>query len=344
MSNLNCYTLNDDNKWDEIVKSFKDYDIYYLSGYLKCLKINGDGEPLLFYYEDNNCRGINVVLKRDVSLDSRFNNLEKDKYYDFTTPYGYGGWIIEGNNYSVLFKEYDNWCKENNIICEFVRFHPLINNYEYSKNDYEIIALGQVIAMDTSDKDVLWSNMSSRNRNKIKKAINNGVVVNTGTLDKLDNFIEIYEETMHRDNAEDYYFFNAEYYDCMFNELKDNIIIFSADLDNKTLSTCIVFYCNGKASYHLSGSTRTSGNIYETNLLLYKVGEWCNEHGYKSFLLGGGVGSHEDALYQFKKGFDDKHSYQFHIGKKIYLKDRYDELVSKRSNIENENFFPKYRG
>jgi hypothetical protein len=43
---LKVYELNDP-KWDEIVKSFKDHDIYYLNGYLKSLEINGDGEPLL---------------------------------------------------------------------------------------------------------------------------------------------------------------------------------------------------------------------------------------------------------------------------------------------------------
>lgn len=344
MSNLKVYTLNDSNTWDQIVKSFNDHDVYYLSGYLKCLQTNGDGKPLLFYFENETCRGINVVLKRDVSNDIHFNNLKKNKYYDFTTPYGYGGWIIEGNDSTILFNEYENWCKENSIICEFVRFHPLIENQKYSLNNYNVIALGQVIAMDCSDSGLLWSNMSSRNRNKIKKAINNGVEVNIGGIEKLDTFIDIYEETMKRDNAEKYYFFDREYYDVMFNELKDNTIIFSADLNGKTLSTCIIFYCNGRVSYHLSGSTRTSGNIYETNLLLYKVGEWANSNGYKTFLLGGGVGSHEDALYQFKKGFDDKHSYQFYIGKKMYRQDIYDELVSKRNDIENENFFPKYRG
>ena len=343
MNGLKVFDINSPD-WDDVVKSFKDHDVYYLRGYLKCLQINGDGEPLLFYYQDENCRGINVILKRDVSLDTNFTNLEKNKYFDFSTPYGYGGWIIEGDNYQGLFNTYNEWCKDNNIISEFVRFHPLINNQIYSENIYDVIPLGQVISIDTSNQEITWSNMSSRNRNKIKKAINNGVTVSFGGKEKLDSFISIYEDTMSRDNAEDYYFFNYDYYDCMFDMLKNNIMIFSAELEGRVLSSCIVFFVNGRASYHLAGSTRVSGNIYETNLLIYEVAKWANEHGYKSFLLGGGVGSHEDYLYQFKRGFDDKHSFQFYIGKKIYRKDIYDELVSKRNKIDNPSFFPMYRG
>ena len=79
---LKVYTLGDYEKWDEVVKSFNDYDTYWLSGYVKAFAIHGDGDPLLFYYEDGSTRGINVVMKRDVAKDIRFEGkipLKKDK-------------------------------------------------------------------------------------------------------------------------------------------------------------------------------------------------------------------------------------------------------------------------
>lgn len=334
-----------DKKWDEVVTSFKDYDVYYKNGYLKSLEINGDGTPLLFFYQDENCRGINVVLKRDIARSEPFKGqLEENIYFDFSTPYGYGGWIIEGEKYEGLFSAYKEWCIKNGIICEFVRFHPLISNQKYSQTEYEVIPLGQVIAIDCSDEETMWMNMSSRNRNKIRKAAKNGVTVTYGGHENLDTFISIYEDTMKRDNAEDYYFFRKEYYESLFNRLKDSLMIFFSQRNGEILSTCMVFKENERLSYHLAGSTRTSGNLYETNLLIAEVGKWGCEHGCKSFLLGGGVGSKEDYLYQFKRGFDDKHSYQFYIGKKTYLQDIYDALVSRREKIENPGFFPAYRG
>ena len=53
-------------QWDEVVRSFKNHDIYYMSGYVKAFEQNGDGEPLLFYYEDASVRYMNVTFKRDI--------------------------------------------------------------------------------------------------------------------------------------------------------------------------------------------------------------------------------------------------------------------------------------
>ena len=145
---LSTYTLEDSDTWDKIVKSFKDYDVYWLSGYVKAFKIHGDGEPLLFFYEKGNTRGINVVMKRDIARDPHFSGLmSEDTYFDFSSPYGYGGWIIEGECYSNLFEDYEGWCVNNNIISEFTRFHPLLENYKKCSGNYEVIPLGNTIAM-----------------------------------------------------------------------------------------------------------------------------------------------------------------------------------------------------
>ena len=55
---ITVYTLNDFEQWDNAVRSFRDYDVYWLSGYVKAFQIHGDGEPLLFYYDDGTTRGI----------------------------------------------------------------------------------------------------------------------------------------------------------------------------------------------------------------------------------------------------------------------------------------------
>lgn len=70
---MDVYTLEQSEHWDAVVRSFKEYDVYWLSGYVKAFQIHGDGEPLLFHYEENETRGINVVMKRDVAKDERFS-------------------------------------------------------------------------------------------------------------------------------------------------------------------------------------------------------------------------------------------------------------------------------
>ena len=186
---LTVYTLEQAEQWDAVVRSFKEYDVYCLSGYVKAFKVHGDGEPLLFFYDDGGTRGINVVMKRDVARDPRFKGrIAEGEYFDFATPYGYGGWIIEGEGSDKLFEAYRTWLDKNGIISEFVRFHPMVGNHRACSSFYEVIQLGEVVHMDISSPDLIWNNLTSKNRNMIRKAMKNGVVIYNG------RFPEIYEE------------------------------------------------------------------------------------------------------------------------------------------------------
>ena len=69
---LTVFSLEQAEQWDAVVRSFRDYDVYWLSGYVKAFQLHGDGEPLLIFYEGDGTRGINVVMKRDIARDSHF--------------------------------------------------------------------------------------------------------------------------------------------------------------------------------------------------------------------------------------------------------------------------------
>lgn len=343
---LSVITIDQNNKWDEIVNSFKDYDVYYLSGYVKAFQIHGDGEPLLFFYEDDKCRGINVVMKRDIALDKHFvGKLEPNTFFDFATPYGYGGWIIEGKDYKELFDDYEKWCIEHNIISEFVRFHPVIKNHVYSEKHYDVIPLGETVAIDTTDKELIWANFNPKNRNVIRKAINSGIEIKQGLSEELFNrFIEIYNRTMDKDNADDYYYFKKSFYKSILKDLKDNATIFYAELNGLIIAISIMIFANGRLNYHLSGSLRDYQNLAPSNLLLWKAAEWGNDINCKTFHLGGGVGSGEDSLFKFKRAFYRGDLFRYHIGKKIFNQKLYDKIMSFRTEIGNSSFFPGYRG
>ena len=50
---ITVFTLEQSEEWDKIVHTFSDYDVYWLSKYVKGFQIHGDGEPiltLLLYY------------------------------------------------------------------------------------------------------------------------------------------------------------------------------------------------------------------------------------------------------------------------------------------------------
>ncbi len=343
---LTVYGLEQAKQWDDVVHSFRDYDVYWLSGYVKAFQIHGDGDPLLFYYDDGIVRGINVVMKRDVAKDARFKGIiEEKKYFDFATPYGYGGWIVEGEDTKHLFSAYIEWLNQNDIISEFVRFHPMIKNHEASKSFFEVIQLGEVVHMDLSSPDIIWNNIISKNRNMIRKAIKNSVVIYNGRFPEIfEKFRAIYNGTMDKDNAEDYYYFNPLFYKSILEDLPQNAQVFWAEKDERIIAASIMLSANGRMNYHLSGSISEFSSFAPTNLLLYEAALWGYANGCKTLYMGGGVGSGEDSLFKFKRAFYKGELNYFYIGKKIYNKEKYNELIELRTEIENPRYFPEYRG
>ncbi|XMB72264.1 GNAT family N-acetyltransferase [Mycoplasmatota bacterium WC30] len=350
---LTVINLNEFDKWDSIVRSFENYDVYYLPGYTKAFKLHGDGEPTLVYFQNQEMRAINVVMIRDIEKDINFKGkINSNNIFDIITPYGYGGFILEGTinekNLDIMNLEYSNFCNSRNIVSEFTRFHPIISNSDINNRIYKIVDLGKTITMDLISKEQIWNGLSSKNRNVIRKAIKSGVKIFWGRYPSLiDEFVPLYNSIMDKDKAADYYYFNVDFYKSMLEDLKYNSLVFYASYDKKIISMAYIIFANNKMHYHLSASDRKYQHLAATNLLLYETACWGCENGYKSFHLGGGLGSEEDNLYKFKKAFNKNSETRFSIGKKIFNQKKYKELMEIRAyDVLDENkrdFFPEYR-
>lgn len=330
--------------WDNVVTSFEKHDVYYLSGYVKAFQIHGDGEPQLLYYEDNGLRAIYVYMKRATAIDG---------LYDSITPYGYGGVLFEGNtdedNLKRFWGAYVAKMNELNVVDNFVRYHPVLANALPMKHISEVIDLGKTIALDLSSPEVIWENIVSKNRNMIRKAEKNGIEIHHAKdYNLFEEFIRIYNATMDKDNATDYYYFKEDFYKSIHTDLYDNYEMFYAVFEGKIIAMSIMIFANNQMHYHLSGSLIEYRNLAPSNLLLYKAALWGCEQGFKTFHLGGGVGSGEDNLYKFKAAFNRNSDYQFSIAKHIFDQEKYDLLVNERANRDinfnkESSFFPLYR-
>lgn len=335
--------LSHSPKWDDIVHSFPEYDVYYLSGYVKAFHVHGDGEPQLLYYESDSLRAIYVFMRRQIS----------EGLYDSVTPYGYGGILFDGDisskNLENFREEYEQLMQENHIVSNFVRYHPVIDNATPMRMVSNVIDLGKTIAMDLASPEIIWENIHSKNRNMIRKAEKNGIVIEHGKgMGLFDKFIEIYNATMDKDNAEEYYYFKRPFYESIYSDLYDNHEVFYAKYEDKIISMSIMIFANGRMNYHLSGSDMAYRNLAPTNLLLYKAALWGCEQGFKTFHLGGGVGSGEDSLYKFKEAFNKNSNCRFSVGKQIFDYNRYKELVELKKFFVPDfsgqsGYFPLYR-
>mgnify|MGYP001237653502 CR=1 FL=1 len=138
---IRIYDIQQAKAWDNIVTGFESHDVYYLSGYVKAFQIHGDGDPQLLYYEADGLKAIYVYMKRKTAIEG---------YYDSVTPYGYGGLLFEGDtseqNLQAFWKAYVERMREEGIVDNFVRYHPVLANAVPMKQISTVIDLGKTIA------------------------------------------------------------------------------------------------------------------------------------------------------------------------------------------------------
>jgi hypothetical protein len=343
-------------KWQEVIKSFKYSDIYFQWGYIKPFKIHGDGEPFLFYYSDENGRAANVFFLRDVSkAEGLRGKVDCNRYFDICSAYGYGGLLYEGTNldklafnYSGVFNQY---CLENNIISEFIRFNPLIENHKFLVNVYNIMPARKTVYIDLSKgEEFVWANLKNKNRNAIRKAMKYQIeIINGRSTELIEKLIELYKETMDREHADQYYYFEKEFFYDTLDELSENSTIFAARYNNKIISAFLILYNERYAHYHLGGNNEEAMYLHANNLLLYEASKWALERGISGFHLGGGHSDCNDNLFRFKKTFSQSEPLNFYIGKKIHDEQAYNDLINirKKTDIrfdDSSEYFPKYRG
>ncbi len=342
------------SRWNEIVRSFAHWDIYYLNEYAHSFEIHGDGEALLIYFvwadraadaddiqEQKECRLCYAVMKKDIGRDERFASaLQRDVWYDLETPYGYGGFLLQGTFTDEARESFERemyaFAKREKIVSQFVRFYPVYrNDIPYAGlTDSKTRYLRDTIYIDTTDKENIMVNMDSKNRNMVRKAVKNGVSICHDKGEHLDEFIQIYEATMAHDHAAAYYYFEREYYEYLIEHMGEHVEFFYSVYEGKYIGAAMFFYNGEYMHYHLSGMYAQYRSTAATNLLLYEAALWAHEQGIRLIHLGGGMEA-EDSLFGFKKQFNKKGRLPFYVGRTIFDEQSYRELLRLRKEKDN---------
>ena len=202
------------------------------------------------------------------------------------------------------------------------------------------------IYIDTSDVDLIMENMDSKNRNMVRKGIKNNISIECKDITDIEGFIPIYTGTMTNKCADDYYIFQDDYFKYLSN-IKENACVFYALYEGRIIGGSIMFFNDRYMHYHLSGSDIEYRKYSPNNLLLYEAACWASKKGIKQFHLGGGL-SPNDSLFGYKKQFNKNGALEFYIGRTIFNKAAYDELMTTRKKVDelfdvNNGFMIQYR-
>src|SRR5699024_3111365 len=135
-----------------------------------------NGKSVVFEYESSYGKIQHTFIKRKIPL-----KVKNDVYYDIITPYGYGGPIVlEANNKEILLKEFEEkfekYCYENNIVSEFVRFHPVIQNVQDFSEIYDVNPIRNTVGTNIKDyEDPFQEEFSKSCRKNVRRALRNDV-------------------------------------------------------------------------------------------------------------------------------------------------------------------------
>ncbi|WP_017211320.1 lipid II:glycine glycyltransferase FemX [Clostridium beijerinckii] len=325
------------NEWNNylgnINKSFQ--DIYYTSGYYNLYEQNGDGKAKLFICKEGNNLAIYPFMLNEI-IDYKLGG----KYFDIESAYGYGGPLVNTDD-KIFLNNFENefltYCNEENIIAEFIRFHPLIKNERIFNKNIEVLHNRFTVYLDLAKGlDRIWKeDIKSKNRNMIRKAEKSSLNVEINS--EYNIFKDIYSKTMDKVKASEYYYFSEKYYR-EINRTK-NYILLNIKKEDITISSAIFIKYGDYFHYHLAGSLQEYLKFAPNNLLIWEAVKLACESGAKYFHLGGGVNnSLDDKLFKFKNSFSNNIA-DFYIGKRIHNKEIYAYLISeweKKNNMKSK--------
>lgn len=327
--NYSLLTLEQSSEWKsclcKIPIQFR--DVYFCPEYYSLYQNYGDGEVRCFVFEEDGEIALYPFLRNSViPLGYQLDR----EYYDIQGAYGYNGLIASTDRPDFIadfWKEFDAWCQESDIVAEFMRFHPLLNNQKLASPQMNSFFSRHTVSLDLSlSLDEIWmQQFSSKNRNMIRKADKEGVTIVES--DDYETFRKLYDGTMTNLNADKYYFFPQSYYDEYKESFKDNSILCFAILDGKVIAGSMFMFSEDYAHYHLSARDRNYSKYAANNLILWYGIQKAKERGCKWFHLGGSTtGDENDSLLLFKQNFS-KTKTEFWIGKRVHNQTVYDSIV-----------------
>lgn len=330
--------VNEQKEWQDLLGEFSSYDFVHTYDFHRLSQLNGEGEPVMYVLKDDLNKPLLSwqVLKRPI---------DGTPYFDLSSVYGYGGPLLYNScdlqcRFDMLWQR----MKEDGAISLFSRMHPFFIdsiNLDVLKGQ----RLGDVVMIDVGVKEGILSRYRGSHRREIVNALSNGLEITVDwCFESLGDFYSIYRQSMLDLHANDYYVFGSEYFSQLVSSKDFKVILIFADFKGQRIAASMFIVTGEIMQYYLSGTVSAYRKIAASKAIIAKAHELASDLGLKVLILGGGVGSEKDALYNFKCGFS-KITKPFYITKKILNNTVYDQLCAARSVDPSEiSFFPAYRG
>jgi hypothetical protein len=319
-------------------------DLYFQPEYISLYR-GSSGEVFSFEYQSGDRHFGTRSLKRPIPEIE--NPSMMSPYFDLETAYGFGGFVTNTDNKEFIaeaFAKYQQACRAENIVAEFVRFHPL-NSFPIHQSEFLSFAAKerQTVYLDlTLSKEDQWALYGQNTRNLLRRC---EATLTFNVESDLGRFMELYEQTMDRNRAGEFYYFDEAYFKKFLG--LPGVELWSVYHESKPISMGFFIFGEQIAYYHLSGNSPEALKLNANYYLLEKMRERAKNLSKQVLFLGGGrTSSPEDSLYRFKSKFSPLR-WDFYIGGVVHNQEAYDSLLrvfhQKHPEKAQAKIFLKYR-
>lgn len=272
---------------------------------------------------------------------------------DATSPYGYSGVYaspdLTPDDVRRAWESVKTELRDQRIVSLFLRHSPLVPQAVLPFPHVPVVTGHPTVGMAVRDPATAWAEMNGTCRNTVRKAQKLGCRVELAPAERADlmaggDFRRLYEETMRRRSASDFYFFPDEYYTRLLSALGPRLLMARGlDAEGAVQSASLFMVHGDFVHYHLSGSGSAAARSGLNNLVLWTVAERSADLGAAVLHLGGGV-TRGDGLESFKASFGP-HRYTYRTTGVVIDHAAYAALArERRGGAQDDGFFPAYRG
>lgn len=337
---LVIYSLDESKQWNAALNEMAVCDIYYTPEYLAAQEQIEEGEAWLAVWDGGALgRVAYAFLKRRIP--------GQQGLFDLTTPYGYGGPVHSGERdktgtaLAAFRQEFDHYCREQGVVSEFVRFHPLFENH-FESDGLQVQYVRDTVVIELRDGNDPMQSFPSKTRNMIRKAQKSEVTIEvTSGSGNCRNFIRLYTQTMQRREAANFYYFPDRFFESLLDGLVPKPVLLTAWCEGKAIAAAMFLLYKRYLHYHFSGSDPVYLHLAPNDLIIYEASKIGAMSGAQFLHLGGGYSTPEDSLFKFKASFSPLRGH-FFVGRKIHDPGTYERLTA-ISGPGTPGFFPAYR-
>jgi hypothetical protein len=318
------------------------HDVYHDPGYLALDADYTGGRAVAFVYREAEHALLLPLVLQPIPGSDRL---------DAASPYGYPAPVSDTQDERFWDRAVEaliDALAAEGVVSAFVRLHPLLAaRHSALARRGTLIHHGDTVAIDLRrSEEELWRQIRGHHRRHIHRARRLGRRTVIDDWQLLDDFVDIYHETMRRVGATPYYFFPSSYVTALRAALGERLHLAVVLADSTPAGAGLFVEDGGVVQYHLGGSRTSYLDEQPARLFIDEVRRWASVRGNTMLHLGPGAGARSDALYYFKAGFSDVR-HPFHTWQLVVDEAEYERLAPQREQravpAAGGGFFPAYR-